>query len=137
MILMGGELPTGAVPDSQRSKGYSRGEPSASLPPALENGAMPQEPMMNLIDAAAYVGIQPRTLRKLIDRSRSRIKGVPVGGPTIQFFQASRGGAILFRQAWLDAYIDAGTHRPDTAPILSGARKRAHAVDTVLTWDDF
>ncbi len=30
---------------------------------------------------------------------------------------------ILFRRAWLDAYIDAGTHRPETAPLLTKIAK--------------
>jgi hypothetical protein len=73
--------------------------------------------LLSLEEAAAYLGCQPRTLRKLIDRSRLRLRGHPVLGPTIQFFQAYPGAAIKFRRRWLDAYIEAGTHCPEKAPL--------------------
>jgi len=75
--------------------------------------------LLNLSEAAAYLGCAERTLRKLVDRSRLRLRGCPVQGPTIQFFQAHPRGSIRFRSAWLDAYIDAGTHQPKDAPLLT------------------
>jgi hypothetical protein len=75
--------------------------------------------LLSLEEAAAYLGCRPRTLRALVDRSRVRLRGCPVQGPTIQFFQPYRKGAIKFRQAWLDAFIEAGSHRPDKAPLVT------------------
>jgi hypothetical protein len=75
--------------------------------------------LLDMDRAAAYLGVARRTLRKLIDRSRLRLKGLPVAGPTIQFFQPFPGASIRFRQAWLDAYVEAGTHRPETVPLLT------------------
>ncbi len=82
----------------------------------------PPPPAVELLDmdqAAAYLGMASRTLRKLIDRSRLRLKGLPVDGPTIQFFQPFPGASIRFRRAWLDSYIDAGTHSPEAVPLLT------------------
>ncbi|MEN6450509.1 MAG: hypothetical protein ABFC96_08465 [Thermoguttaceae bacterium] len=79
--------------------------------------------LLSLDEAAVYLGCRPKTLRKIIDRSRLRLKGIPVNGPTIQFFQSRARGAILFRQSWLDAYIEAGTHRPEAAPMRTKVAK--------------
>jgi hypothetical protein len=75
--------------------------------------------LISLEEAAAYLGLQPRTLYKLLDRSRLRLKGIPVQGPTIRFFQARPRGAIYFRREWLDAYIAAGTHKPEAVPLVT------------------
>jgi hypothetical protein len=72
-------------------------------------------PLLSLAAAADYLGCRPRTLRKLLDRSRLKMRGIPVAGPTIRFFQARNRGAIRFRRAWLDEYIEAGTHTPPEA----------------------
>jgi hypothetical protein len=75
--------------------------------------------LLNLDEAAHDLALTPRTLRKLVERSRVRLRGIPVEGPTIRFFQSRPGAALKFRRAWLDAYIEAGTYRPDEAPILT------------------
>ena len=75
--------------------------------------------LLSLDQAAAYLGSTPSRLRELLDRSRLRLRGIPVQGPTIRFFQARPRGSIYFRQAWLDAYIDAGTHKPEAVPLVT------------------
>jgi hypothetical protein len=86
--------------------------------------------LLNLSEAAAYLGCAERTLRKLVDRSRLRLSGCPVQGPTIQFFQAHPRGSIRFRPVWLDAYIDEGTHQPKDAPLLTKTVKAAPILST-------
>jgi len=89
--------------------------------------------LISLVEAAKYLGCQPRTLRKIISRSRLRLKGIPPNGPTINFFQAQKRGAIMFKRAWLDAYIEAGTKRPELAPLLTKIAKPRPARATVLS----
>ena len=62
-------------------------------------------PPISFIDAAAYLGLSPHGLRKLIDRSRRALKG-PVKGATIRFAQDGKGGTIRFRPEWLEEYFD-------------------------------
>jgi hypothetical protein len=75
--------------------------------------------LLGFNEAARYLNLSPSALRKLMDHSRQRLCGLPVKGPTLRFFQSQPGAALKFRRAWLDAYIEAGTHRPDEAPILT------------------
>ena len=57
--------------------------------------------LLSLEEAAAYLGCQPRTLRKLIDRSRLRLRGRPVPDSTIQFFQRTgRGPSNSAARGW-------------------------------------
>jgi len=54
-------------------------------------------------------------MRKLIERSKRRLQGYPVKGPTIRFFQPNPGDEIKFRMEWLSDFIDACTHDPENA----------------------
>ena len=76
--------------------------------------------LIGIAEAAAYLGCRPRTLYKLLARSRLRLKGVPVDGPTSEFFQAKSRSPVRFRREWLDRYITLGAHRPEDAPLLTG-----------------
>ena len=62
-------------------------------------------------------------MRKLIERSKRRLQGYPVKGPTIRFFQPSPGDEIKFRLEWLDDYIDACTHDPEKTPLKTVVAK--------------
>jgi hypothetical protein len=75
--------------------------------------------LISFAEAAVYLGCRPRTLYKLLARSRLRLKGVPVDGPTIEFFQARPHSPVQFCQAWLDRYITLGAHHPEDAPLLT------------------
>jgi hypothetical protein len=90
--------------------------------------------LLNLAEAAAYLGCPPRTLRKIVDRSRLRLKGIPVQGPTLQFFQACPRGAIQFRRKWLDDYIEAGTHRPEDAPLKTRIAPPSKSAPAAEQW---
>lgn len=68
--------------------------------------------MMNLKEAAAYLGYSPGGLRKIVDRSRRKTSR----GPKIKFFQTGPWGPILFRKAWLEEFIEAHTVDPTPAP---------------------
>jgi hypothetical protein len=63
------------------------------------------------------LGYGPSGMRKLIERSKRRLQGHPVKGPTIRFFQPNPGDEIKFRSEWLEDYIDACTHDPEKAPL--------------------
>ncbi len=64
-----------------------------------------------------HLGYSLSGMRKLIERSKRRLQGYPVKGPTLRFFQANPGDEIKFRPEWLEDYIDACTHDPDKATL--------------------
>ena len=61
--------------------------------------------MMGLQEAAEYLGYTAKGLRNLVDRTRGSLEGAQTEGPTIRFFQATKGGPILFRKEWLDQFV--------------------------------
>jgi hypothetical protein len=75
------------------------------------------EPLLSVKQGATRLGYSPSGMRKLIERSKTRLQGYPVKGPTIRFFQPSPGDEIKFRMEWLQDFIDACTHDPDTTPL--------------------
>ena len=49
-----------------------------------------RETLIGLEEAAQLLGYSVSGLRKIINRSRRKIRGEPAVGPTIRFFQAGR-----------------------------------------------
>jgi hypothetical protein len=72
-----------------------------------------------MMQAAVRLGYSPSGMRKLVERSKRRLQGYPVRGPTIRFFQPSPGDEIKFRSEWLLDFIDACTHDPEKAPLIT------------------
>jgi hypothetical protein len=68
--------------------------------------APPPDGMLNLVQAAAYLGITTDTVREIVTRTKASRAGQPIKGPTIEFFQNQKKAKILFRQEWLDDYIE-------------------------------
>ena len=64
------------------------------------------ERMLNLQEAARYLGYTTHCLRKIVNRSRQSHNGQSVHGPTIEFFQSSPKSTILFRREWLEQFIE-------------------------------
>ncbi|MBN1909348.1 MAG: hypothetical protein JW818_06395 [Pirellulales bacterium] len=77
------------------------------------------EPLLNLKQAASLLGYKERGMRKLIERSKKRLLGYPVNGPTIKFFQPRPGDDIKFRPEWIQEFIDACTRDPEKAPLVT------------------
>jgi hypothetical protein len=99
------------------------GECLAALRPTPAPAAADE--MLNLKQAAAYLGYGSRGLREIVDRTRKSRARQHVVGPTIEFSQGGKGGTILFRREWLDDFIEANRVRPATLPPTPKARKRA------------
>ncbi len=87
------------------------------------------EPLLSMKQGASRLGYSPSGMRKLIDRSKRRLQGYPVKGPTIRFFQPNPGDEIKFRPEWLENYIDAYTHDPEKAPLKTLVAKPKHNKD--------
>ena len=81
------------------------------------------EPLLSMKQAAVRLGYSLPGMRKVIERSKRRLQGYPVKGPTIRFFQPSPGDEIKFRSEWLYEFIDACTHDPETAPLKTVVAK--------------
>ena len=85
------------------------------------------EGLIGLEEAATYLGYKPKGLRQIIDRSKRRLRGYPVNGPTIRFFQIGSKAEIKFRREWLDEFIDACTHDPDSVPMVKSSNRPGKA----------
>jgi hypothetical protein len=88
-----------------------------------------QKPL-RLREAAEQIGYSERGLRQIVERSRQKNLGYAVDGPTIKFMQAGKNSTILFKQEWLDEFIDLHTVDPSKAvPFRAPIRKKqcAHA----------
>ena len=81
--------------------------------------------LLSLEEAAAVLGYTVKGLRKIVDRSRSRAHGARTRGPTIKFFQTSRGAPVKFRPEWVEDFIDKHTINPERgAPKSNGTKKK-------------
>lgn len=85
------------------------------------------EPLLKMKQAAFLLGYSSQGMRKLIERSKRRLQGYPVDGPTIKFFQPRPGDEIKFRLEWIWSYVDACTHDPESVPLRTLAPKAKHA----------
>jgi len=68
--------------------------------------------LLSLREAAEALGYTIKGLRKIVDRSRARANGVRTRGPTIRFFQTSRGAPVKFRPEWIEEFVDQCTIDP-------------------------
>ena len=75
------------------------------------------EPLLSVKQGAMRLGYSLSGMRKLIEKSKRRLQGYPVKGPTIRFFQPNLGDEIKFRSEWLEDYINACTHEPEKMPL--------------------
>lgn len=82
------------------------------------------EPLLSMKEAAQYLGLTMAGMRKLVARSQQRLRGLPMNGRTIMFYQAVPRGDIKFRPRWLEDYIDRCTHDPESAPLRTLTPKR-------------
>ena len=83
--------------------------------------------MLTIAEAAERLGYTVKGLRNIVDRSRARAQGRPVRGPVIKFMQVSRKSPILFREEWIEEFIDACTidpHGATPAPSVQRAGKK-------------
>jgi len=81
--------------------------------------------MLNLSEAAAYLGMSPSGLRKILNRGQ------------IKYFQHGKHGRIKFKQEWLDDYIEAHAVSP-VRPLVTSpvSKKRRRATSTHRPPDD-
>jgi len=73
------------------------------------------EPLISLEDAAHLLNYSVPGLRKIVNRSRRKLAGEPVAGPTIQFFQPGPKAPIKFKSQWIDDFIQQNTCDPSQA----------------------
>ena len=66
--------------------------------------APPIGSILNLKQAAAYLGYAPAGLREIVGRTRRRQAGLHVLGPTIEYSQAGKRATLLFRREWLEPF---------------------------------
>ena len=109
----------------QSARGSQPDEPSAA----------PADRMLNLREAAGYLGYTVHCLRKVVNRSRCSHNGQGVRGPTIEFFQSGPKSTILFRREWLDQFIEKHHVRAGlpTPPAFRKPRRRRGRSDADLT----
>ncbi|QDU42911.1 hypothetical protein Mal52_13800 [Symmachiella dynata] len=69
------------------------------------------------------LGYTTKGLRKIIDRSRAKANGAHTSGPTIRFFQTSKGAPIKFKSEWIEEFVERHTIEPEAAPSI---RKKQH-----------
>jgi len=96
----------------------------AKTAPAVRPGPTTREGMLNLAQAAAYLGYTAHGQRKIVVRTQASHAGQHVSGPNIEFFQSRKRGTILFRREWLDEFIAAHRVLPGT-PALPKVRKKS------------
>lgn len=68
--------------------------------------------LLSLPEAADALGYSVKGLRKIVDRSRAKANGVRTRGPTIRFFQTSKGAPVKFKREWLEEFIEEHTVHP-------------------------
>ena len=83
-------------------------------------------PLISLEEAARMLGYTAKGFRKIVDRSRAKAAGLRTRGPTIRFFQATKGAPIKFRCEWIEAFIAEHTFDPQSVarPETSRATSR-------------
>jgi len=78
--------------------------------------------LLSLQEAAEALGYSVKGLRKIVDRSRSRARGVRTRGPTIKFFQAGEHSPIKFKPQWIEEFITGHTIDPAPPVRMNGER---------------
>jgi len=90
-------------------------EPTRTRQPAVHAQRETKRPpghMVNLQEAAEYLGYSASGLRKIVSRSKVKQGGGTTHGVTIKYFQARKNSEIKFRQEWLDAFVAEFTTDP-------------------------
>jgi hypothetical protein len=77
-----------------------------AVDPVAQPPTIPPDRMLNLQEAARYLGYTANYLRKIVGRSRRSHQGRSVRGPTIDFSQGDTKSTIFFRREWLDQFIE-------------------------------
>jgi hypothetical protein len=72
--------------------------------------------LLGIREAAEVLGYTEKGLRKIVDRSRAKAQGARTRGPTIRFFQTSKGAPVKFRPEWIEEFIDDYTIDPYPEP---------------------
>ena len=70
------------------------------------------EGLLNIKQAAAYLGFTEHGLRKIISRTQRSREGQHVAGATIEFCQSTQKGTLFFRREWLDEFVEHCRVRP-------------------------
>ena len=65
--------------------------------------------LLSLQEAAEKLGYTVKGLRKIVDRSRANANGAETRGPTITFFQTSKGAPVKFKEEWNEKFIEQHT----------------------------
>lgn len=86
----------------------------------------PDDELLDMKQAAVALGRTVDWLRRLVHRSRQRLRGYPVKGPTIKFLQSRPYDEIKFRKRWLDEYLDACTQDPESVPLMVARVREDH-----------
>jgi hypothetical protein len=68
--------------------------------------------LIGLEEAAKMLGYTAKGFRKIVDRSRAKVRGQRTSGPTIRFFQATKGAPIKFKPEWIEEFIAEHTFDP-------------------------
>ena len=74
-------------------------------------------------------------LRKIVDRSRAKALGGKTRGPTIRFFQTTKGAPVKFKQEWLEEFVQQHTVNPDNELPQRKQRKRLHEEQPAFGFD--
>ncbi len=64
-----------------------------------------QMKLLSLQEAADALGYTVKGLRKIVDRSRDKANGARTRGPTITFFQTTKGAPVKFKPEWIEEFV--------------------------------
>lgn len=92
--------------------------------------------LLSLQEAAEALGYTIKGLRKIVDRSRAKANGVRTRGPTIRFFQTTRGAPIKFKEEWIEEFIEEHTVDPSNGkPSKNGRKKKPKRMESTCGLD--
>jgi hypothetical protein len=86
----------------------------------------PSDALIGIEEAAQILGYSVSGVRKIINRSRRRLRGEPVAGPTIRLFQAGPKGPIKSKRQWIDDFIRANTSDPSAVALHPETQSKRH-----------
>lgn len=84
--------------------------------------------MLSISEAAEILGYTVKGLRKIIDRSKAKVQGARVRGPTIRFFQTTKGASVKFKLEWVEEFIERHTIDPFAHERRASLRNHRQAV---------
>jgi|GEM_PF-2902074 len=88
--------------------------------------------LLSLQEAADALGYTVKGLRRIIDRSRARARGLRTRGPTIKFFQAGEHSPIKFRREWIEEFVADHTVDPDPPKVSRPSPTETFGLDQDL-----